>query len=229
MILSVIEDVVDDLTVHGHSEQRRHVAVTIGRLDAVLEALGVERDRSNRCQRQSRHLLAVGASLGETTAFPANCRASRFQLAEPAEVLRLPGFQAGLLHSAPQRLVLGRAEWLAVPHGIRAGLKIEEGRQVVPPLPRQRMRVPQRMNGVERDHAQDPQWSGGRRAEEKRQIAQQAGNGHEARPQPSGAGGCVTPCGPGQTEHSTTSRGHLQRTGMRSLTPRLTTSRVDPR
>ena len=43
----------------------------------------------------------------------------------------------------------------------------------------------------------------------------------------SGASRCVALLGPGQTWHSTTSRGHLQRIGRRSLTPRLTTSRVD--
>ena len=63
--------------------------------------------------------------------------------------------QAGLLQSLPQRLVFRRAQLLAIPHRIRARLKIQERCQLLTPSSRQRLRLSKHVNGVERDDAQD--------------------------------------------------------------------------
>ena len=65
-------------------------------------------------------------------------------------------------------------------------------------------------------------------ADEERQASEKAAETHEAASYSSGAGPSDALVGRAQTWHSTTSRGHFQRMGTRSLTPRLTTSRAGP-
>jgi hypothetical protein len=227
-ILSVVDDVVHDLALHRHSKQRCHVTIAIRRPDALVETLRVQCDRRYRCERQPRDSLSVQTDVVEALAIPADGWTTRFQFVKPAEVFRDPPTQPNPLQSLSQCAVCWRAQILAIPDSIRAGLKIQERCQLLVSASGQSPAVAKHVNGVESDDAQDPQRRLGCGAEEERHTPEKAAQRHKAGAYPSGAVNCDALVNPGQTWHSTTSRGHFQRIGKRSLTPRLTTSRVDP-
>src|SRR6185436_2100663 len=106
----------------------------------------------------------------EALAIPADGRTPRFQFTKPTEVFRDPHPETDALQSLSQRTVFWRAQILAIPDGIRAGLKIQERCQLLASASGQSPAIAKHVNGVESDDAQDPQWRPGCRAEEERQT-----------------------------------------------------------
>ena len=118
---------------------------------------------------------------------PTDGRASCFQFSKLTEICLDPQLQARLLQSLPDHTVFCLAQILAIPRCVCARLKIQERCQLADSPLRQWPRMTKLMKCVERDNAQDSQRRPGRRAQEERQTAEQAGSRHEAGSHSSGA------------------------------------------